>query len=141
MSSRTRLIVLLISAPIIAFAVIGGFLGNAIAREENYSALKMFQDVIRLVTSNYVEPVNSARIMNGAMRGLAESLEPHSSYLSQAQIRALQSGEPLPPGETGVILTRQYYLRVIAALDGSPAAKAGLRPGDFVRMIDDRPTR
>jgi carboxyl-terminal processing protease len=39
------------------------------------------------------------------------------------------------------VLTRQYYLRVITARDGSPAAKAGLRPNDFVRMIDDKPTR
>jgi carboxyl-terminal processing protease len=141
MTSRTRLIVLLISAPIIAFAVIGGFLGKAMAREETVTSLKVFQDVIRLVTSNYVEPVNSDRIMSGAMRGLAESLDPDSAYLNPAQVKALQSGEKLPAGEVGIALTRQYYLRVISARDGSPAARAGLRPGDFVRMIDDRPTR
>ncbi len=141
MTSRTRLIVLLVSAPIIAFAVIGGFLGNALAREETYSSLKVFNDVIRLVTSNYVEPVNSDRIMTGAMRGLAESLDADSTYLTPAQAKAVQSGERLPAAEVGVALTRQYYLRVIAARDGSPAARAGLRPGDFVRMIDDRPTR
>ena len=141
MTSRTRLIVLLISAPIIAFAVIGGFLGSAMAREETVTSLRVFQDVIRLVTSNYVEPVNSDRIMTGAMRGLAESLDPDSVYLNQAQAKALQSGEKLPAGDVGIALTRQYYLRVIAARDGSPAARAGLRPGDFVRMIDEQPTR
>ena len=141
MTTRTRLIVLLISAPIIAFAVIGGFLGNAMAREETVSSLRVFQDVIRLVTSNYVEPVNSDRIMAGAMRGLAESLDPDSAYLNPAQVKALQSGEQLPAGEVGIALTRQYYLRVVSARDASPAARAGLRPGDFVRMIDDRPTR
>ena len=41
----------------------------------------------------------------------------------------------------GVELTRQYYLRVVAARDGSPAAKAGLRPGDYVRSIDGQSTR
>ena len=48
---------------------------------------------------------------------------------------------PLPAGDVGIELTRQYYLRVIAARDGSPAAKAGLRTGDYVRAIDDKPTR
>src|SRR5262249_29379058 len=46
-----------------------------------------------------------------------------------------------PKGGIGVELTRQYWLRVIAARDGSPAAKAGLRTGDFIRAIDDQPTR
>lgn len=141
MTSRTRLIVLLVSAPIIAFAVIGGFLGNAMAREETFTSLRVFQDVIRLVTSNYVEPVNSDRIMTGAMRGLAESLDPDSTYLNPQQVEALQRGDKLPSGDTGLSLTRQYYLRIIAARDGSPAAKAGLRRNDFIRMIDDKPTR
>ena len=50
-------------------------------------------------------------------------------------------GAPLPAGDVGLDLTRQYYLRVIAARDGSPAAKAGLRTGDYVRAIDNAPTR
>jgi carboxyl-terminal processing protease len=141
MNSRTRLIVLLVSAPVIAFAVVGGFLGHAIAREETYPYLRVFQDVRKLVLQNYVEKVDSDRIMTGAMRGLAESLDADSAYLTRAQVKSLQSGESLPAGDVGIALTRQYYLRVIAARDGSPAAKAGLRPGDFVRMIDNKPTR
>jgi carboxyl-terminal processing protease len=141
MTSRTRLIVLLVSAPVIAFAVIGGFLGNAMAHEETITHLRVFQDVVRLVVSNYVENVNSDRIMAGAMRGLAESLDPDSAYLTREEAKAVQSGEKLPAGDVGLDLTRQYYLRIIAARDGSPAAKAGLRAGDFVRLIDARPTR
>jgi carboxyl-terminal processing protease len=56
-------------------------------------------------------------------------------------VRAIEAGEPLPEGDVGLELTRQYYLRVIAARDDSPAAKAGLQTGDFVRAIDSRPTR
>ncbi len=141
MTSRTRLIVLLISAPVIAFAVIGGFLGNAMAREETYTHLRVFQDVVSLVMRNYVENVNSDRIMQGAMRGLAESLDADSAYLPRDEVKALQSGAKAPAGDIGLELTRQYYLRVVAARDGSPAAKAGLRAGDFVRVIDDKPTR
>ncbi len=141
MTSRTRLVVLLISAPIIAFAVIGGFLGNAIARDETYTQLNVFQDVVTLVLKNYVENVTSDRIMTGAMRGLAEALDADSAYLTREQAASLQSGEKPPAGDVGLTLTRQYYLRVIAARDGSPAARAGLRPGDFVRMVDGTPTR
>src|SRR6185503_7008341 len=48
---------------------------------------------------------------------------------------------PLAPAGVGIELTRQYYLRVIAARDNSPAAKAGLRTGDYIRAINDKPTR
>jgi carboxyl-terminal processing protease len=53
----------------------------------------------------------------------------------------VESGAPLPAGDVGVDLTRQYYLRIIAVRDHSPAARAGLRSGDFVRLIDRQPTR
>jgi carboxyl-terminal processing protease len=140
MNSRTRLIVLLVSAPVIAFAVIGGFLGQAMAREGSYQQLRVFSDVVSLVMRNYVEAVNSDRVMAGAMRGLAESLDADSAYLTQEDLKAYQM-RGLPPGDVGIELTRQYYLRVIAARDGSPAARAGLRPGDYVRMIDGKATR
>jgi carboxyl-terminal processing protease len=79
--------------------------------------------------------------MSGAMRGLAEGLDPDSAYLTQAEVAALESTEALPSGETGIEVTRQYYLRVVSARDDSPASRAGLRPGDLIRIIDDMPTR
>ncbi len=79
--------------------------------------------------------------MNGAMHGLAEGLDPDSAYLTADQVKQVESGAPLPPGGVGLELTRQYYLRVIAARDNSPAAKAGLRTGDYIRAINDMPTR
>jgi carboxyl-terminal processing protease len=130
-----------ISAPVIAYAIVGGFLGKAMAREEPYQHLKVFEDVLGLISSNYVENVNIDKVMNGAMRGLADGLDPDSAYLSPEQVRLAESTAPQPTGNVGLELTRQYYLRVIAARDNSPAAKAGLRTGDYVRMIDDKPTR
>src|SRR6185503_17225057 len=64
-----------------------------------------------------------------------------SAYLTVDQVKQVESGAPLPPGGVGLELTRQYYLRIIAARDNSPAAKAGLRSGDFIRAINDMPTR
>jgi carboxyl-terminal processing protease len=141
MSSRTRVIVMSISAPVIAFAIVGGFLGRVMAREDTYQHLKIFDDVVNLISSNYVEDADLDKVMNGAMHGLADGLDPDSAYLTAAQVKQVESGAPLAPGGVGLELTRQYYLRVIAARDNSPAAKAGLRTGDYIRAINDVPTR
>ena len=142
MTSRTRIIAILISAPVIAFTVIGGLLGHAMARaDDTYANLRVFQDVIQLIMSNYVEQPNMDSVMRGAMRGLAEGLDSDSAYLTPAQVRQVEGGDQAGPADVGITLTHQYYLRVVATRDDSPAAKAGVRPGDFVRLLDSRPTR
>src|SRR5882757_7773070 len=141
MSSRTRVIVMSISAPVIAFAIVGGFLGRVMARENTYQHLKIFDDVVSLISSNYVEEADIDKVMHGAMHGLADGLDPDSAYLTPAQVKQVEAGMALPPAGVGLELTRQYYLRVIAARDNSPAAKAGLRTGDYIRAINDMPTR
>jgi carboxyl-terminal processing protease len=141
MTSRTRLFVLAISTPVIAFAVIGGFLGQAMTRDDTYQHLRVFEDVVSLVLNNYVEEVNVVDAMRGAMTGLADGLDADSGYLTPALVKAMDANAPTGPADVGLELTRQYYLRVISARDGSPAAKAGLRAGDFVRAINGRATR
>ena len=141
MSSRTRVIVMTISAPVIAFAIVGGFLGKAMAREDTYQHLKIFDDVVSLISSNYVEDADIDKVMRGAMHGLADGLDPDSAYLTAAEVKQVEGGAALPPGAVGLELTRQYYLRVVSARDNSPAAKAGLRTGDYIRAINDMPTR
>ena len=141
MTSRTRVAVLLVSLPVLAFAIVGGVLGRtAAAQGESYRYLRIFQDVVTLILDNYVEEVDVDKVMHGAMHGLADGLDPDSAYLDAAQLKAhgQTGGDAAHPG---IELTRQYYLRVIAARDGSPAAKAGLRPGDYVRSIDGQSTR
>lgn len=141
MSPTARRIVVWISVPVVAFAVVGGFLSRVTAREDTYQHLKIFDDVVDLITSNYVETVDVAKVMDGAMKGLADGLDPDSAYLSADQVKQVEAGGALPAGDVGIDLTRQYYLRIIAARDESPAAKAGLRTGDYIRAINDAPTR
>ena len=142
MTSRTRIIAILVSAPVIAFTVIGGLLGHAMARaDDTYANLRVFNDVISLIMNNYVEQPNMESVMRGAMRGLAEGLDSDSAYLTPAQVRQMESGDQAGPADVGITLTHQYYLRVVATRDDSPAARAGIRPGDFVRLLDSRPTR
>jgi carboxyl-terminal processing protease len=141
MTDRTRFVVLIVTAPILAYTLVGGFLSQVVAREGTYRHLRVFEDVVSLVTSNYVEPVDPERIMQGALWGLAEGLDPDSSYLTPDEVSQYEA--PAASGEVGVglELTRQYYIQVVAARDGSPAAEAGLLPGDYIREIDANPTR
>jgi carboxyl-terminal processing protease len=142
MTSKTRLIVLLASTPIIVLVLLGGFLNRVMAGQDNsYQHLRVFEDVVSLVLSNYVEPVKNDRIMHGALRGLAEGLDADSAWLTPGEVGVVSRGQPPPKGWVGLEVTRQYYLRVIAARDGSPAAKAGLATGDYIRAINGAPTR
>jgi carboxyl-terminal processing protease len=143
MTVKTRLSVLALSTPILVFVVVGGLMGNTAARggDDTLQHLRVFEDVVGLVLNYYVEEVKVDRAMEGAMKGLADGLDPDSAYLNPKQMADVQSGAPLPEGDVGLELTRQYYLRVIAARDGSPASKAGLQTGDYVRGIDGKSTR
>jgi carboxyl-terminal processing protease len=140
MTTRTRLSILLISTPLLAFIVFGG-MGKASGGDQTFQHLRVFEDVVSLILNNYVEDAKVDKVMEGAMRGLADGLDPDSAYLTAADVKSIDPGEKLPAGDVGVELTRQYYLRVIAARDDSPAAKAGLQTGDYVRAIDGKPAR
>src|ERR1700688_4884488 len=107
MSPRTRAIVMSISAPVIAFAIVGGFLGKVMAREDTYQHLKTFDEVVGLITNNYVDEVNVNKVMDGAMRGLADGLDADSAFLSPDEVKQVESNKELPRGEVGVDLTRQ----------------------------------
>lgn len=142
MTKRSRVLVLFISTPLVAFVIVGGVLGRASAASQDaYQHLRVFEDVVSLILNNYVEEVDVEKVMDGALRGLADGLDADSAFLQPADVRAIGSAAAPPGGDVGLSLTRQYYLRVIAARDGSAAARAGLRPGDYVRAIDGRPTR
>jgi carboxyl-terminal processing protease len=141
MTSRTRLWILAVSTPLIAFAVVGGYLGQARGRDDTYQHLRVFDDVVSHVVNNYVEEVNIPQAMRGAMRGLSDALDPDSAYLTPDLVRAAEQNQSAGPADVGLELTRQYYLRVVSAREGSPAARAGLRTGDYIRAIDGRATR
>src|SRR5262247_1355061 len=141
MTSRTRVWVLAVSVPVIIFAVVGGYLGQVMAKDDTYQHLRVFDDVVAHVVNNYVEEVDIKQAMRGAMRGLADALDADSAYLTPDLVKAFESNNNPGPADIGVELTRQYYLRVVSARDGSPAARAGLRTGDYIRAIDGRATR
>lgn len=141
MSSSFRRVVLWVSAPVVAFVIVGALLNRVAAREETFPHLTVFNDVVRLISDRYVEKTDMDKVMSGAMRGLSDGLDPDSAFLTADLVKQVEANSPAPAGDLGIDLTRQYWLRIIAARDGTPAAKAGLRTGDFVRLIGDTPTR
>jgi len=101
----------------------------------------VFHEVMDHIVDNYVQKVDVDKVMDGAMSGLTDSLDPDSAFLTAAEVKQIETNTVAPAGDVGIDLTRQYYLRIIAARDGSPAARAGLRTGDYIRAINDTPTR
>jgi carboxyl-terminal processing protease len=141
MTSRTRAYVLSISVPVMLVAVVGGYLGQAMGQDDTYKHLAVFEDVVSIILNNYVEEVDPSKAMRGALHGLADALDSDSAYLTPDLAKAVGGNESAGPAEVGIELIKQYYLRVVSVRDGSPAARAGLRTGDFVRVIDEKATR
>ena len=141
MSHRTRLLVALVSTGLIGYIAVGSFLGRVLG-DTSYGQLAIFNEVVRLVLDSYVEPVNVDRAMAGARLGMADALDGDSSYLDPEEFRLLQQPPREPEAEVGLVLTRRFsFVMVVAARPGSPADKAGLRPGDILKAIDERHTR
>lgn len=141
MSSKSRWLIFLVSTPLVILAAVGGLLARQNVNPQVTKNLGVFDDVVSLVMSSYVEKVDVDKVMDGAMRGLAEGLDASSAYLSADEVKALDANTPPAAGDVGLVVSRQFYLRVVGVRDGSPAARAGLRTGDFIRGIDGRPTR
>ena len=143
MTSKSRWLIFLVSTPLVILAAVGGLIGAnaAPAPQKAITHLRVFEDVVSLIMSSYVEEADPDKVMEGAMRGLADGLDPLSAYLTPDEVTAAKANTPLPAGDVGLVVSRQFYLRIVGVRDGSPAARAGLRTNDYIRGIDNKPTR
>ncbi|MCK7592245.1 S41 family peptidase [Pseudomarimonas salicorniae] len=100
--------------------------------------IRRFVSVFRAVKQAYVEPVDDATLMRAAIRGLLADLDPHSTYLDAAQTRSLDEAAEGAYNGLGleVFQNPDRSLTVIAPIDDTPAARAGIRPGDTIIKID-----
>jgi carboxyl-terminal processing protease len=139
---RTRWLIFAVSTPLVLLVAVGGLIGAApVDAQRGFAHLRVFEEVLSLITTSYVESVDIDPVMDGAMRGLADGLDAESAYLTPADVAALDADSSKGPAGVGVVVARQFYLRVVGVRDGSPAARAGLQTGDYIRAIDDAPTR
>jgi len=102
-----------------------------------YGQLSLFSDAFEKVRANYVRPVQDSELIDAAIQGMVSSLDPHSSYMDAKSFADMQIQTKGEFGGVGIEVTMQDGLiKVISPIDDTPAAKAGLKPGDFIAAID-----
>jgi carboxyl-terminal processing protease len=138
MSSRTRLVIAVLSTGLVTYVALGFVLGRAFG-DSSYTQLSVFNEVIRLVLDSYVDPVNLDRAMAGARMGLTEALDGDSAFLDPDGVKEYQQVGQEAEADAGLLLSRRYgFLVVVAVRPGGPADKAGVKQGDGIKSIDGR---
>jgi carboxyl-terminal processing protease len=104
-------------------------------------SLRVFVETLDRIRSHYVEARDDETLLEDAIEGMVQRLDPHSSYLTGDAYAALQEATEGVFGGIGVeILEEEGRLKVVAPIDGTPAARAGLRPGDWIEAVDGEST-
>ena len=104
--------------------------------------LRTFTDVYMRIKRHYVEEVDDGTLLENAIRGMLQGLDPHSSYLSQRDFRDLQIGTSGEFGGLGIeVGMEDGFVKVIAPIDDTPASRAGVRAGDLIIRLDDQPVK
>lgn len=115
--------------------------GKGSKSENTYEKLKVFSEILSLLESNYVEEVNSDDLVEGAIRGLLKTLDPHTSYLPPSSYKQMQVETSGKFGGLGIeISMRKGILTVISPIEDTPAFKAGILAGDRIIKIEDEST-
>jgi carboxyl-terminal processing protease len=144
MSFRTKFILILLSATLTLYTVVGGWISTNAQQPANdpNAQLRIFESVLQHIQNDYVDEPNMEKVRAGALRGLAYGLDPYSTYLTPEQVKEYNAGNKDSQSGIGAELSQvASYLYVIAPMKGSPADQAGLRAGDIVEYIDNKATR
>ena len=120
----------------------GGVQRGITAIEDTYENLKVFTEILSLIQSNYVDEVNSKDLIYGAVKGMLDTLDPHSSFLPPEAFKEMQVETQGLFGGLGIEITvKDRMLTVVAPIEGTPADRAGIQPGDRVFKIEGQVTK
>ena len=120
---------------------------SAVANKDAATALpieelRAFTDVFARVKNDYVEPVDDKKLITGAINGMLNGLDPHSSYLDAEGFKDLQVGTQGEFGGLGIeVGMEDGFVRVVSPIEDTPAFKAGVKPGDLIIKLDDTPVK
>src|SRR5512147_2844847 len=115
----------------------GGVQHATTAIEDTYEKLKVFTEILSLVQANYVDDVNSKELIYGAVKGMLDTLDPHSSFMPPDAFREMQVETQGSFGGLGIEITvKDRMLTVVAPIEGTPADRAGIQPGDRILRIE-----
>jgi carboxyl-terminal processing protease len=123
------------------FSAVSLFAEEEKAKQDAYNKLKVFSEVLSLIESNYVEPVESNSMIEGAISGMVKSLDPHTSYMPPVSYKEMQVETTGKFGGLGIeISVRDGVLTVVSPIEDTPAFKVGIKPGDKIIKIEDEST-
>jgi carboxyl-terminal processing protease len=133
--------------PMIALALLCGvFIGKGWERTghagETYEELKTFSEVLSQVQKHYVDETKPKDLIQGAIRGMLSTLDPHSAYMTPEMYKEMQVETKGEFGGVGIqIGVKDNRLAVIAPIEGTPAHRAGIKAGDFIVKVNDDTTK
>ncbi|HJQ33224.1 MAG TPA: S41 family peptidase [Pyrinomonadaceae bacterium] len=144
MSFRSKFLLVVFSATLALYAVVGGWMSINAQQQNNDpgAQLRIFESVVRHIQDDYVDEPDLNKVRAGALRGLAYGLDPYSTYLTAEQVKGFRAGAV--PNQVGIgaeLSQISSYLYVIAPVKGGPAEQAGLRAGDVIEYIEGKATR
>ena len=141
-TSRPR-VVLLFASCLVVTLLLGGSLALGVGSEQSsHRQVILFAEVLSLILDNYVDQPDPDALLMGAYEGMLSGLDPNGAYLTPAEAAAWKKGgqgKQVGPGVS--VLKRAGYLHVVSVAAGSPAANAGIQPGDQIRRIDESSLR
>ncbi len=144
MSFRSKFTLVVLSATLALYTVVGGWISPRAQQPANDpgAQLRIFESVLQHIQNDYVDEPNIDKVRAGALRGLAYGLDPYSTYLTPEQVRDYRAGAGGNLAGIGAELSQvASYLYVVAPVKGSPAEQAGVRSGDVIEYIDNKATR
>ncbi len=107
---------------------------------DTFKQLTLFSDVLERTRADYVDPVTDEKLIEAALNGMLSSLDPHSGYLTKKNFEDMQTQTHGEFGGLGIEVTMDNTLvKVVSPIDDTPAAKAGLQPGDLITHLDNKP--
>lgn len=134
-------------SPLVVVALVGGVLiGKGVERTghatETYEELKVFTEVLSQVQKHYVEEAKVKDLVQGAIRGMLSTLDPHSAYMTPDMYKEMQVETKGEFGGVGIqIGVKDNRLTVIAPIEGTPAFRAGIKAGDFITKVNNETTK
>ncbi|HYE44623.1 MAG TPA: S41 family peptidase [Caulobacter sp.] len=106
-------------------------------RAETYRMLELFGDVLELAEKQYVVEVDDKKLIEAALEGMLSSLDPHSGYLPPAGFDDMQETTRGEYGGLGIEITSEDgVVKIVSPMDGTPADRAGLKPGDYITAVN-----
>jgi carboxyl-terminal processing protease len=144
MSLKTKIAILIPSAVLLLFTLVGGLdaVRAANTNDGAYRQLQVYSEVLQRVRGEYVEDPNLPLVTDGALHGLLESLDPNSSFLTAAEYKDYKAHKGEAKGDIGTVVSKRFgYASVVAVIPGGPADKAGIQAADIFEAIENKTTR